>query len=195
MPTAVEIIAAPLTLWVAPVDTAFPKITDAPGSPWFKVGTSGNLNYDGAGITVEHGGSVTYFRPVGSSQPRKAFVDEDALTVKLTLADLTLEQYALAMNFRDVEIDEDGNKVMNLLRGLLLVERALLARGPISAYVADELGLNGVGQYEIPSVVQASMPVPVQFKRAEPAMLPLEFRSMAHDSLEPVLRVTAEENT
>ncbi len=93
-----EIIAAPFTVWTAPVATMFPDITVTPTTPWVTVGTSGNLNYLAEGVTVEHSQSMNFFRALGDAGSRKAFRTEEDLKIRLTLADVTLEQYAHALN-------------------------------------------------------------------------------------------------
>ena len=88
-----EIIAAPFTVWFAPVGTAFPDVEETPPSPWAKVGSSGDLNYMDDGVTVSHRQTMELFRALGDAGSRKASRPEEDLLIKLNLADLTLEQY------------------------------------------------------------------------------------------------------
>ena len=168
-----EIIAAPYTLWIAVVGTAFPAIDAVPAGGWIKVGTSGDLNYDEEGVTVEHSQSVERWRAVGGTGPRKAWRTEEDLAIRLVLADLTLEQYALALNHNTVTTQAAGPgaagfKKIGLSRGLNLPRRALLLRGP-SPY-----GDNFNMQYEVPIAVQESSPELV-FRKNTPAGLALEW--------------------
>jgi len=64
-----EVVAAPLTIWLAPVGTAFPEIDAAPGVGWEKLGTEGDMNYDESGVSVSHAETVNDFTPAGSTMP------------------------------------------------------------------------------------------------------------------------------
>jgi hypothetical protein len=173
-----EIVAAPFTLWVAPVGTSFPTIEEAPGGSWTKVGTSGDLNYTEDGVTVEHPQSVEFFRALGSTGPRKAFRTEEELLISLNLADLTLEQYALALNHNTVTTlapapGEIGSKKIGLSRGLEVPQRALLVRGAN----ASPYGTGWGAQYEVPVAVQIGEPE-VVFQKGEPAGLSLQWAAL-----------------
>src|SRR4051812_15829673 len=93
-----EIIVAPLTVYVAPVGTAFPAVNAAPGGSWFKLGTNGTKNYDEKGVTVTHSESLATFTPAGGTAARKAFRTQESLTIEFELVDLTIEQYAKVLN-------------------------------------------------------------------------------------------------
>lgn len=170
-----EIIAAPYTLWIAPVGTAFPAIDATPAGAWTKVGTSGDLNYTEDGVTVQHSQSVELWRSLGSPGPRKAFRTEEELRISLTLADVSLEQYALALNHNTVTTVAPGSgvagkKTIGLSRGLDVPQRALLVRGN----AASPYGETWNAQYEVPIAVQAAEPE-VVFTKGEPASLALEW--------------------
>lgn len=171
-----EIIGAPFTLWVANTGTAFPAIGAAPGAGWSKVGTNGDRNYDEQGVTVGHSQTLEYARPAGATGPVKAFRTAEDLRITLTLWDLTLEQYAFAMNRNAVTTTAAGAgtagfKELGVYRGTQVNEMALLLRG-ISAYDADF-----IAQYEVPRAVDAGSPQ-VQFTKGRPAGLALEFMAM-----------------
>lgn|SRR5574341_2286648 len=173
--TPYEVVAQPFTIYVAPVGTAFPSIEDAPLAPWVKVGTSGDLNYTEDGVTVTHSQSVELWRAYGSTGPRKAFRAEEELRIAFVLADISLEQYNLALEYNAVATvaaasGTGGYKKIGLTRGLTVNQRALLVRGPdASAY-----GSTWNTQYEVPIAVQASEPEVVSVKN-EPMALALEF--------------------
>jgi hypothetical protein len=190
-----EIIAQPFTLWVAAVDTAFPAVDTDPDGSWTKIGTSGDLNYTEDGVTVKHSQTVEVFRALGSTGPRKAFRTEEEMNISLVLADLTLEQYALAMNYNPVTHDAPGvgtpgTKSLGLSRGLEVPQRALLVRGQGSPY-----GTGWAMQYEIPVAVQVGEPE-VVFVKGEAAGLALEFMVLedpdASDEAERFGRVVAQ---
>lgn len=173
-----EIVAQPFTLWVAEVGSVFPTIDEEPGMTWTKIGTSGDLNYTEDGVTVNHAQTVETFRSLGSTGPRKAFRTEEELMISLTVADITLEQYAQAMNNNPVTtvppgVGDAGYKKLGLSRGLDVSRRALLIRGAkASAYMED-----GIAQYEIPIAVQVSEPE-IAFVKGSPAGVALEFQAL-----------------
>lgn len=172
-----EIIAAPFTLWAAPVGTAFPLIGAAPAVDWIRVGTSGDRNYAEEGVTVAHSQAFSQARPVGATGPVKAWRTEEDLVVSLTLWDLTLEQYATTLNSNAVAttaagVGVAGFKAMQLYQGGEVTLMALLVRGDVSAY---EAGFKS--QYEIPVCYQSGSPEPV-FTKGEPAGLALEFTAL-----------------
>jgi hypothetical protein len=174
--TPYEIIGAPFTLWVASVGTAFPNVDVNPAVGWTKVGTSGDLNYMDEGVTVEHSQSINFFRAAGDTGSRKAFRTEEDCMVRLTLADLTLEQYKLALNGNSLTPVAEasgipGTKKLGLSRGLTIDTRALLVRGP-SPYMAD-----GIAQYEIPVAVQTGKQQLV-YRNGQPAGLALEWTAL-----------------
>lgn len=175
MPEPFEIVAQPFTLWVAAVSSAFPTVDEDPGVGWTKIGTSGDLNYTEDGVTITHSQSVELFRALGSTGPRKAFRTEEEMRISLSVADVTLEQYAQAMNNNTVTTDPPGvgtagTKKLGLTRGLAVSQRALLVRGA----AASPYGEGWIAQYEVPVVIQASEPE-VVFVKGEPAALALEF--------------------
>jgi len=170
-----EVVAQPFTLYVAAVGSAFPDIDEEPGASWTKLGTSGDLNYTEDGVTVTHSQSIELWRALGSTGPRKAFRPEEELRIALVVADLTLEQYAIAMNFNTVStespgVGEPGYKKLGLSRGLQVTQRALLVRGN----AASPYGDGWAAQYEVPVAVEAGEPE-VVFTKGEPAGLALEF--------------------
>jgi hypothetical protein len=178
--TPYEIIAAPFTLWLAATGTAFPVVDAAPAGTWTKIGSSGALNYDEGGVSIEHSQSVSKWRPLGSAAPTKAFRTEEDLTISLVLHDLTLEQYAFALNGGSVTTVAAGSgtagyKSLPLTQGLLVTRYALLVRG-VSPYG------DFTGQYEVPIVVHAGTPS-VVYTKGEPAGLALKFEALRDTSL------------
>lgn len=186
--TPFEIIGAPLTLWVAPVGTAFPTIAAAPGAGWIKVGTNGDRSYEQGGVTVTHGKAYDKVRPAGASGPVKAFLTEEDLMFGLTLLDITLEQYQLALNGNTITTvapaaGQPGTKKIGLSEDVgRTKEYALLARG-LSPY-NEALAM----QYCVPRCFQSGAPAPVFRKGGTGAGLALTF-----EALEDLAASTAQE--
>lgn len=171
-----EIIAGPLTLWLAPVGTAFPAIGAAPGAGWSKVGTKGDRNYSDDGVTVQHSQKTETARPAGATGPVKAWRTEEDLIVTVTLWDMSVEQYALALSgaaptTTAAGVGTAGTKKIGLSKGQDVKNYALLARGP-SAY-----GDAFASQYEVPVVFQSGSPKIVR-KKGTPAGIELEFTAL-----------------
>ncbi|PAL20222.1 hypothetical protein [Sphingopyxis sp. GW247-27LB] len=171
-----EIVSGPLTLYLAPVGTAFPLIDAAPAAEWKMVGTSGDKNYSDDGVSVQHSQSINKVRPAGSVGARKALRTEEDMMVTVTLWDNTLEQYALALSGVDpaataAGVGTAGFKKIGLSRGEEVKQYALLARGK-SAY--DE---KYAAQYEVPRCYQAASPT-VLYNKGVPAGIELNFDAL-----------------
>ena len=175
--TPFEIIAAPFTIWKAPVAEAYPDVdTDPPAGNWVKVGTNGDLSYMEDGITISHPQSINPFRALGDSGSRKVFRQEEDCIVRVVLADVSLEAYTLGLHENtpaDVAagVGTRGTRTIGLSRGLAVPTSALLIRGP-SPYIDDEWL-----QYEIPIAAQSGSPE-VVFRRDEPAGIALEWMAL-----------------
>jgi hypothetical protein len=181
MPAPYEIVASPLTVYVAPTGTSFPNVDTAPGVAWTKLGTSGTKNYDEDGVVVTHGQDISTFVPAGGTGPRKAFRTEEDLTIGFTLVDLTPEQYAKVINNATVTttaagVGTPGTKSFDLQRGLSVATFALLARG--LSTVNDSLA----AQYQVPLAYEGGEPAPT-YEKGEPAGLELEFHALEDATL------------
>lgn len=175
-----EVVAAPLQIYLAPVTTAFPKVDAIPTGPWVLLGTAGDLNYDGSGVTVEHNQTVTPWTPAGSTGPRKAFRTAEALAITVKLADISPTQYAMVLNNATVTLDGGSptmapDSVIPLLRGIQVATFALLARG------LSPMGDAYSAQYEVPVVYEGGSPKPV-FVKGVPALLECSFMALADDT-------------
>lgn len=173
--TPYEIIAVPLELWVAPVGTTFPLIDAAPGVGWTKLGTSGRMNYFEDGVTVSLPQTLEAWRSAGHTGPRKFFRTEEDLMISVKLADMTLENFSIAMNYNAVTDTpaggEAGFRKIGLSRGFTVNERALLARGP-SPY--DEALYM---QFQIWKAVSDGSPEMAFTKGGEPAGYEINFKA------------------
>lgn len=170
-----EILAGPLTLWLAPVGTVFPAIDADPAVDWIKVGASGNRNYSEDGVSVTHDQTIEKFRSAGSTGGRKLFRTEEDQVIKVQIADMTLEQYKFALNGNSVTNTVGNPRKIGLSRGRQVTLYALLARGA-SPY-GDDLNL----QYEVPVCGEVGSKE-VVFVKGEPAMLELEFDTLEDDN-------------
>lgn len=171
-----EIIGAPLTLWLAPVGEAFPLIDADPAGNWVKIGTNGDANYDEGGVKVTHNQTFNQAKPAGTTGPVKAWRTSEELMIGVTLWDLTLEQYAHALNEATVAttaagVGTAGFKTVGLSQQQDVALFALLARG-VSPY-GD--GMNA--QYQVPRCYQSANPAPA-FTKGNPAGLALEFTAL-----------------
>lgn len=174
-----EVISAPYIVYKAPVGTAFPKVNETPGAAWAKIGTSGDLNYDRAtGVMVQHNQTSVAWRSAGDVGTRKKFRTEESLLVGLKVVDLTLEQYAAALNSNSVTtVSAVGAvaayKKIGLSRGNQIATMALLIRGLVSPY-----STTGNMQYEIPLAQQDASSQVALSKPGEPAGLDLSFDAL-----------------
>lgn len=181
-----EVIASPLTVYLAPVGTAFPAIDDAEGgfaSGWTKLGTNGTRNYDDDGVTVTHEQTIETWRGAGSTGPVKAWRTEEELMVGFTLVDLSAVQYAKVLN--DATVTDTaaaagvaGTSEFGLSQGLDVATFAMLARGKSPA--GD--GFNA--QYQVKRCYQAENPEPQFNKGDEPAGLEIQFAALEDPSAE-----------
>jgi hypothetical protein len=169
-----EIIGAPLTVFLAPIGTAFPTIGAAPAVAWNRLGTNGDRNYDNSGVQVQHAKTYQKVRTAGASGPVKIFLTEEDLMFRLTLLDMTLEQYVYALNNNGITTvapasGQPGHRSVGLSEDVgRTSEFALLARG-LSPY-NPQLFM----QFEIPRCVQTGAPSPT-FNKGVPAGLQLQF--------------------
>lgn len=174
--TPYEIVGNPLTLWLAPVGTAFPLIDAAPSGSWIRVGTNGAANYADDGITASHNQTIEQARPAGAVGPVKAWRTAEDMMLGLTLWDVSLEQYAAALNGASITttaagVGTAGFKKLGLSQGQEVKLYALLARG-VSPY-----GDTYAAQYEVPRCYQSASPKPA-YAKGKPAGLALEFTAL-----------------
>lgn len=180
-----EIVAAPYTAFVAPAQTAAPKlilsekeIVEKEATLKFKkVGTSGNLNYSEAGVTVTQSQTIATFQSAGSTVPRKAWRTDEGLEVAFELADVSPTQYAMVMDNLTVTTragvtGTGGNyeeEEFNLFRGTKVYAYALYLRG------ISSLEESLPSAYYIPCCYQGGNPALKYALKGGPAMLALQF--------------------
>lgn len=175
-----EIIAAPYSVWWAPVATAFPDVDTAPAVAWSLVGTSGPLNITDDGVTVEMPQTIEKVRALGDSGTRKVFRIEEDMIIKMMVFDMSIEALQQALNGNAITTTAaasgtPGTKKIGLSRGFDVNTVALLVRGP-SPYMSD-----GALQLEIPRAAQSGSSA-VQLNRKAPAALSLEWTALVNPS-------------
>jgi len=173
-----EVLVGSGTAWVAPVGTVFPDPGEGPIAPWVKIGTDGDLNYDedtGVEFTVTE--TINGWTPLGSNTPRKHFRTVEGVSVKLNVADMTLEQLKVALNGNTVTTvaaatGVAGYKKIGLEKGQNITTYALLIRYTESPYMAA-----GVMEYRHTLVQQKSEPK-LTAKKGQPMSFDLEFMAL-----------------
>lgn len=176
---ALEVVSGPLTVYVAPVGTAFPAVNAAPAGAWFELGTNGAKNYDEPGVVVTHNQTISEWRPAGGTVARKAFRSAEDMLIEFTLVDLTPEQYAKILNDATVTttVGPPATKSFNLMQGTTVATFALVARGS-----SDALGATLPAQYQVPIVYQASSPKP-SYQKDKPAGLDIQYKPLEDTAL------------
>jgi hypothetical protein len=171
-----QILVGPGDVYVAATGTAFPKVSEAPSGSWTYLGQT-----DG-GISVKHDQTITPLTTDQRTGNVKAVRTAESLDISFSLAELTLENYSLAMNSLTVtaEAGPPAIKKINLHKGVAVDLRAILIRGR-SPYG------NLPAQYQIPVLYQSESPE-VSFSETDKSLLAtvwtvLEDLSQASDAL------------
>lgn len=173
-----EVLVGSGTAYIAPVGTALPAPGEALTSPWVKIGASGDLNYDeSTGIEFTVTEEIKDWIPLGSNAPRKQFRTKESVSVKLSVADMTLEQITYALNGNSVSTvaagaGTIGYKKIGLSKGQNITTYALIIRYNVSPYMAV-----GVMEYRHTLVQQTGQPKFVS-KKAEPMLAELVFTAL-----------------
>lgn len=171
-----EIVAGVCDVYVAPTGSVFPDVDDAPatfGTEWRALGHT-----DG-GVRVGHAQTIVELRTDQVTAPVKGVRSEESLQVSFSLAEVTPENYALALNQAVTGPNDDvsGERTVTLYRGGFGVETvAMLVRG---AHLSPEGDFNL--QYEIPSCYQSGSPE-VDFVKDNKAMLACTFNVMGAEA-------------
>jgi len=173
MAAPLEILTGPLEIYLAPVGEAVPATDVAPAGNWNLLGSSGDDNYTEDGVVISNPQVNEIFRALGGSGPRKVFRTEEDLMIRVTMADLTLEELSHAINEGTVTTDAGppATKEIDLYRGPgEPAQRALLVRGTgKSPYAA---GVNM--QFQVPVVIHQGN-YELIFAKAPPVGVLMEF--------------------
>ncbi len=182
-----EILNGPLELYWAPVGEAFPDVDVAPAGNWALIGTSGSTNYTEDGVSLAYDKSFEVFRGLGNSYPLKAFLTETDGFVRVTMADMTLDQLRMAFNLNAVTavVGPPAIEHFSLDVGSDLTEMALLVRGTGKSPEFDGSNM----QFELNRVVETGSHE-ITFVKGDAANVELEFR-MLLDASDAVGRLVA----
>lgn len=170
------IVAGVADVYLAPYGTTFPDVDVAPGSAWTYLGHT-----DG-GVRVAHPQTIVELRTDQVTAPVKMVRSEESLEITFALAEITLENYAYALNQAapTTDIGPPADKQINLYRGGFGVNTfAMLVRGQhLSPYGDFNL------QYEVPSVFQADNPE-VNFTKDAKALLQTSWHAIGAKAFDP----------
>ena len=176
--TPYEVIAAPFTIYLAAVGTAFPDVSQTPSGSWTILGTNGNLNSADSGIQVTHEQEVVEFMPVGATAAIKVFRTSESLKFGMELVDVSATHYAKILNGVSVTTQaagggNSGYSQFELYQGYETRQFAALLRS--NGDSAGGAGFNT--QYQLPRMYQSANPEPV-WKKGDPATLAIEWTAL-----------------
>lgn len=174
-----EIIAGPADIYFAPVGSPFPDLVDTytPGAGFNGAGSGfwTKVGYTEGGVKVGHPQTVVELRADQVTAPIKAIRSEEGLEISFSIATMSLENYALALNQAATgPVVGVGQKDVKLYRGGSGVEMiALLARN-------DHLSPEGDFplQYQVPSCFNTGAPE-VDYVKDNKAVLAVSFHAIA----------------
>lgn len=161
--TPYDIVVGPGQVWVAALDTAFPAIDATPAAAWVDLGETEG------GIQITPSRETKRITTDQVFAPKKTIVTGRSLTIKFTLAEMTLEHLSKCLDDAAVTAVPNGAgvagyKYMDLLADATIPQYAMLIRVP-SPYA------DGDQQYELPSV-QPGGDMESSYTKDDKAMLP-----------------------
>ena len=176
MPAPFEMISGPITMYSAPEGTTAAEISATPGSPWSLLGTNGARSYSDNGLTVTIEESIESQRSLGSTGVVKLFRTEEDVMLTLSLLDVSVETFAIAMSGLSVTTIPAGSgtggyRHVPLLRGFNVQNLAFLAKG-FSPY-----GDGMSAQFWVPKAY-ASFSGELQYVKGEAVVLELEIMAI-----------------
>lgn len=165
-----EILVGPLEIYLAPRGEEFPAPDDPPTGNWKMLAKSGIENQDEDGVTISLAQSIETFIGGGNTMPIKAWRTEEGVEIGVSIADLTLDVFKVALNDNE-EIEGDGTREMSLYRGIQVAEYALLARG-VSPYDPES-----AGQFQVPACMTSGEPE-ITFSKQGVSLLEFNFQAL-----------------
>jgi len=174
-----EVLAGPFTVYVAATGTAFPLTNAAPSGSWTKLGTTGDMNYDDNGVTIELQPTYSEFTPAGSTSPTKVWRTVEMLKVSFNIVDMTAAQFAKVLGTTQVDTaGPPATSEVPLLLGEAVSLFALLARKTSGGPSGDALA----SQFQVPIVYNAGQPQIVG-KKGDPMKLAVDFKALRDAAL------------
>jgi hypothetical protein len=176
MSCAKELVTGPVELYWAETGTTFPDIDATPSASWNLIGTLGSRRYTEDGVSVSWDVETEDFVSLGDIDPECVFLTGRNLMVTVTLADLSLDQIRVALNF-NATTDTAGppsTREISMVVGPELTSVALLIRG--TGKSPDFEG--GNLQFEFANAIEVGSKE-VTFEKGAPAGVSLEFRILA----------------
>lgn len=148
-----EVITGPAQTWIAPLGTAFPPPGGAPAVAWI------DLGWTDGGVRINPTQNIEQYRVDQIQGPIKAQRTEEALTIGMSIVQLTLERWAYVLGVAAPEAVAavagppaiPAHKKIKLQRGPDIALFAFLVRGPspYGPYYAD---------WDVPMVFQSGDP-------------------------------------
>lgn len=155
-------------IYLAPVGTAFPDLTDAPASPWRDLGDTQD------GVDLNSDDKVELIRTDQRTGPVKATRTDETVVVKTKLAEMTLENLAdaLGATLTDTAAGSGtiGTREINLHRGSDVQEFAFLFRG-------DSPYGNFPAQYELPRAYCDEVGA-IKYDKGKNVAIPVTFKCL-----------------
>ena len=181
MPAPFEMVAAPVTIFVAPEATLPPDLSLAlPDASvlWRFLGLHGADSISDDGVAATFDETMERQRALGSTGVRKLFRSEEDFMMAFSLMDVTVETVADALSGLPVTSVAAGSgtagyRRVNILRGFNVLNQAFLMRG-FSPY-----GDGMAAYYWLPKGY-ASFSGEVSYTKEGAAMIPIEVMAIEH---------------
>lgn len=155
-------------LYIAPVGTAFPDLTETPASPWRDLGDTQD------GLDLNSDDKVELVRTDQRTGPVKATRVDETVVVKTKLAEATLENLADALGATVTDtvagVGTIGTREVQLHRGATVQEFAFLFRAdsPYGPYP---------GQYELPRAYCDEVGA-IKYDKGKNVAIPVTFKCL-----------------
>jgi hypothetical protein len=164
-----DIVVGPGQIWLAPVGTAFPLVDATPAAAWTSLGETEG------GTQITAGRDTKKITTDQTFAPKKTIIIGRSLTIKSTLAQMTLEHMSKILDDSAVTTVAAGSgtagyKYMDLKADATIPQYALLMRAP-TPYAST-----GYLQWELPSV-QPGGESEQSYVKDEKTMLPVTFET------------------
>lgn len=176
-----ELVVGPVSIYTAPVNEARPDLEDAPAGNWVLLGTNGANNYDEAGVGFDPQQTIEEWYALGSTGVQQAFRTQERFTISVTLADMTAEHLAEAMNAASVTDTPAGSgtagvRDFDILRGADVDEMGVLARWDRGPYITASKMQIWVPRAYVESMGQLTA------EKGTPMMTEIVFSALEHST-------------